>query len=112
MGECTSCLEVDKGIVIQPEFRRDQELNTQVISIEKNEDEIFEEKYENVVHPNETRMERYKRKTKEFFEDLKERAINNYEHIKARFGKNNQNQNEEVNNQNQNEQIIILEKTE
>ena len=36
-------------------------------------------------------MERYKRKTSEYLEDLKERAVNNFEHLKARFGSNNQN---------------------
>ena len=43
------------------------------------------------MHPGETRMEKYKRKTKEYIEDLKERAINNFEHIKARLGYNNNN---------------------
>ena len=36
-------------------------------------------------------MGRYKRKTIEYLEDLKERAVNNFEHLKARFGSNNQN---------------------
>ena len=49
----------------------------------------FDEKYEKIVHPGETRMEKYVRKTKEYISDLKERAVNNYEHIKARFGNNN-----------------------
>ena len=43
-------------------------------------------------------MERYMRVSKEYIEDLKERAVNNYEHIKARFGNNTQNNNGEVNN--------------
>ena len=43
-------------------------------------------------------MERYMRKTKEYFEDLKESAVNNYEHIKRRFG-NSQETNKEEQNQ-------------
>ena len=65
----------------------------------------FDEKYENVVHPNETRFEKYKRKTKEFMEDLKDRAINNFEHLKARFGYGNN-----ENNENQAEEVIKVEK--
>ena len=41
-------------------------------------------------------MERYKRKTFEYLEDWKDRAINNYEHLKARFVSNNQNDNEKT----------------
>ena len=68
----------------------------------------FDEKYENVVHPNETRFEKYKRKTKEFMEDLKDRAINNFEHLKSRFGYGNNGNNE--NNENQTEEVIKVEK--
>ena len=57
----------------------------------------FDEKYEQIVHPGETKMERYMRLSKEFIEDLKERAVNNYEHIKVRFGHNIQNNNNEIN---------------
>ena len=39
-------------------------------------------------------MERYMRISKEYIGDLKERAINNYEHLKARFGNNSQKNNE------------------
>ena len=39
-------------------------------------------------------MERYVRKTKEYIEDLKERTVNNYELIKAKFGNNSQVDNE------------------
>ena len=60
--------------------------------IDENEKDDFEEKYENKMYPGETKTERFKRKTKEFFEDLKERAINNFEHIKARFSSNKQNE--------------------
>ena len=55
----------------------------------------FEEKYEKVVHAGESKFDRYKRKTHEFWDDLKERAINNIEHIKARFSENNQDNNNE-----------------
>lgn len=48
------------------------------------------------MHPGETKIEKYKRKTKEYFEDLKERALNNFEHIKARFGYRNNNENEKT----------------
>ena len=61
----------------------------------KNEEDDFEERYEKLISQGETRMERYQRKTKEYFEDLKERAVNNFDHIKARLGFNNQN-NEDI----------------
>ena len=38
-------------------------------------------------------MERYKRKTKELFEDIKERAMNNFEYIKSKFVNENDNDN-------------------
>ena len=41
-------------------------------------------------------MERYKRKTFEYLDDLKERAVNNFEHLKVRFGSNNQNNDEKT----------------
>ena len=44
------------------------------------------------MYPGETKTERYKRKVKEFFEDLKERTVNNFEHIKARFSSSKQNE--------------------
>ena len=44
------------------------------------------------MYPGETKTERYKRKVKEFFEDLKERTVNNFEYIKARFSSNKQNE--------------------
>ena len=83
MGDCQSCLNTDKEIVIQrqSELRNNNE--------DKNEIDDFDERYEKLISKGETRMERYERKTKEFFEDLKERAMNNLEHIKARFGNQN-----------------------
>ena len=41
-------------------------------------------------------MERYKRKTKELFDDIKERAMNNFEYIKSRFVSENENDNKKT----------------
>ena len=40
-------------------------------------------------------MERYMRITQEYIDDLKERAINNYEHIKMKFVNNEEKDKEE-----------------
>ena len=97
MGACESCFGTENDIIIKADLKPEEIKENNNIVLK----EDFEEKYEKMIHPGETRMEKYKRKTKEYFEDLKERAINNFEHIKARLGYNNNNNND--NNLNGNE---------
>ena len=95
MGECTSCLETDKEIIIESDHLRINNIE-QKKEENKNEEDDFEKKYEQKIYTNETRMERYKRKTKELFDDIKESAMNNFEYIKSRFVSQNENDNKKT----------------
>ena len=45
----------------------------------------FEEKCDEILHPGETKFEKYVRKTKEYFEDLKDSAVNNFNILKEKI---------------------------